>query len=274
MFGNAKRLRRGLLVALATVLTLANIAPLLWIALSGFKTRLEIFTLPPVWIPSSLNLSNFAAVLEDNLGALLNSVTVTGISTLLVLAIGLPAAFALTVFDFKRKGDLEMWILSTRMMPPIAAAIPLFLLFNATDLLDTRLGLLIVYTGFNLPFAVWLATSFFRQMPMEVIEAARVDGATWWQVLTRVAVPLNVGGIATVTIFSAIFAWNELLLPLFLTNNSAKTFTVVLTEFQGQTNTVWEQMAAGAAIQILPIVVLTFFVQRYIVTGVTMGAVK
>lgn len=268
------RSRRSLLLLLATVLTALNVAPLVWIALSGFKTRLEIFTLPPVWIPSSLYVKNFAEVLDRNMPYLLNSIVITGTATLAVLVIGLPAAFAFALFSFRRKADLEMWILSTRMMPPIAAAVPLFLAGRATGLLDTHLGLIIVYTGFNLPFAVWLATSFFRQLPPAVIEAARVDGCTWWQVFTRVALPLNVGGIATVSIFTSIFAWNELLLPLFLTNNKAKTFTVVLTEFQGQTNTVWEQMAAGAAIQTLPIVILTFFVQRYIVSGVTMGAVK
>ena len=271
---SAKRIQKRLLLLLALVLTLVNVAPLIWIALSGFKTRLEIFTLPPVWIPSSLYLKNFAAVLNDNLPFLLNSVLVTGASTLGVLLIALPAAFALAVFPFRHKRNLEMWILSTRMMPPIAAAIPLLLASQATGLLDTRLGLTIVYIGFNLPFAIWLGASFMRQMPIEVIEAARVDGCTWRQVLIRIALPLNAGGIATVTIFVTLFAWNELLLPLFLTTNSAKTFTVVLTEFQGQTNTVWEQMAAGAAIQILPIVILTFFVQRYIVAGISLGAVK
>ena len=152
--------------------------------------------------------------------------------------------------------------------------VPLFLAARALSLFDTIPGLVIAYIGFNLSFAVWLSLSFFRQMPHEVLEAARVDGASWLQVLTRVAVPLNRGGIATVAVFTAIFSWNELLLPLFLTSGRAKTFTVVLTEFQGQTNTVWEQMAAGAAIQVLPIVILTFFVQRTIVAGITMGAVK
>lgn len=269
-----KRWRRWALFGLAIVVTLANVAPMIWIALSGFKTRLEIFTLPPVWIPSRLFLGNFQRVLEDNLPFLVNSALVTGITTAGVLLLAVPAAFALAVFSFKRKGDLEMWILSTRMMPPIAAAVPLFLASRALNLFDTLPGLILVYVGFNLSFAVWLATSFFRSMPMEILEAARVDGASWLQILTRIAVPLNRGGIATVSVFTAIFSWNELLVPLFLTSNSAKTFTIVLTEFQGQTNTVWEQMAAGAAIQVLPIVILTFIVQRSIVAGVTMGAVK
>jgi ABC-type glycerol-3-phosphate transport system permease component len=265
--------RRRALFALATVITFANVAPLIWIALSGFKTRLEIFTLPPVWIPSRLFLGNFERVLANNLPYLTNSALLT-LTTAGVLLLAIPAAFALAVFPMKRKKDLEMWILSTRMMPPIAAAVPLFLAARALSLFDTIPGLVIAYIGFNLSFAVWLSLSFFRQMPHEVLEASRVDGASWLQVLLRVAVPLNRGGIATVAVFTAIFSWNELLLPLFLTSNRAKTFTVVLTEFQGQTNTVWEQMAAGAAIQVLPIVILTFFVQRTIVAGVTMGAVK
>lgn len=268
------RWRRWTLFALAILVTLANVAPMIWIALSGFKTRLEIFTLPPVWIPSRLFLGNFERVLENNLPFLINSALVTGFTTAGVLLLAVPAAFALAVFTFKRKGDLEMWILSTRMMPPIAAAVPLFLASRSLGLFDTLPGLILVYIGFNLSFAVWLATSFFRSMPMEILEAARVDGASWRQILTRIAVPLNRGGIATVSVFTAIFSWNELLVPLFLTSNSAKTFTIVLTEFQGQTNTVWEQMAAGAAIQVLPIVILTFIVQRSIVAGVTMGAVK
>lgn len=267
-------LRRRLLYALAILVTLLNVSPMIWIALSGFKTRLEIFTLPPVWIPSELFLGNFASVLDENLPYLLNSTVLTVVTTAGVLVLAIPAAFALTVFPIGGKRHLEMWILSTRMMPPIAAAVPLFLAARGLGLFDTLPGLAIAYIGFNLSFAVWLATSFFRQVPVEIIEAARVDGASWWQVLLRVAVPLNSGGIATVSVFTAIFSWNELLLPLFLTSSRAKTFTVVLTEFQGQTNTVWEQMAAGAALQVLPIVVLTFFVQRTIVAGVTMGAVK
>jgi ABC-type glycerol-3-phosphate transport system permease component len=270
----SRRWRKRALLGLAALITFLNVAPMIWIALSGFKTRLEIFTLPPVWIPSRLFLGNFQRVLDQNLPFLLNSAIVTALTTAGVLLFAVPAAYALAVFGFRRKGDLEMWILSTRMMPPIAAAVPLFLAARGLNLFDTLPGLIIVYVGFNLSFAVWLATSFFRSMPMEILEAARVDGASWLQILLRIAVPLNRSGIATVSVFTAIFSWNELLVPLFLTSNSAKTFTIVLTEFQGQTNTVWEQMAAGAAIQVVPIVILTFLVQRSIVAGVTLGAVK
>jgi ABC-type glycerol-3-phosphate transport system permease component len=269
-----RRGRTWLLLGLAAVLTLANVCPLLWIALSGFKTRLEIFTLPPIIIPERLYLDNFTAIWAKNLPYLTNTLVVTVVATLGVLLVAIPAAFALTVFRFRRKRSLEMWILSTRMMPPIAAAIPFYLALRGIDMIDTRTGLIAIYIGVNLPFAIWLLTSFMRQIPSEVLEAARVDGCTWWQVLVRIAFPMGASGVATVAVFTSIFAWNELLLPLFLTNRAAKTFTVVLTEFQGQTNTVWEHMAAGALIQIVPIVVMTFFIQRYIVSGLTLGAVK
>jgi ABC-type glycerol-3-phosphate transport system permease component len=265
---------KAIAFAIVTLLTVINIMPLVWVALSSFKTRLEIFTLPPQWIPSTLNWGNYEAVLDKNLPFLINSFVVTAFTTVGVLVIAIPAAFALTVFTMKRKRDIELWIISTRMMPPIAAAVPLFLLADTLDMIDTHAGLIILYVGFNLPFAIWLATSFFRNLPKDLFEAAIVDGATWSQVLTKIAIPVSSGGIATVTIFTALFAWNELLLALYFTNREAKTFTVVLTEFQGQTNTVWEQMSAAAVIQIIPIIVLTFFVQRYIVSGLTMGAVK
>jgi len=260
------------LLVLAGVLTLLNISPLLWIGVSAFKTRLEIFT--QVIVPRALNLNNFSVILQNNLPFLVNTLVVSVVATLGILMVSIPASFALSAFAFKRKRNLEMWILSTRMMPPIAAALPFFFALKAINLFDTLAGLILVYIGVNLPFAIWLLTSFMRQIPSETVEAARVDGCTWWQVLRSIAFPMASSGVATVAVFSAIFSWNELLLPLFLTNRGAKTFTVVLTEFQGQTNTVWEQMSAGALIQIIPIVIMTFFVQRYIVSGLTMGAIK
>lgn len=269
-----KWLKKLIFVLLALALTLLNITPLIWTFLSGFKTRLEIFTIPPVWIPSSFNLQNYETIFDKRLPNLENSIIVTLGSTAGVLLIAIPAAFALAVFSFKRKRDLELWILSTRMMPPIAAAIPLYLGIKEIGLYDTRVGLMLIYIGFNLPFAIWMASTFLRQVPREIFEAALVDGCSWPQVLVRIAVPLSVGGLSTVAIFTALFCWNELLLAIFLTSSNSKTFTVVLTEFVGQTNIVWELMAAGAVIQIVPIVILTFLTQRYIVAGLTMGAVK
>jgi ABC-type glycerol-3-phosphate transport system permease component len=269
-----KWVKKSVFVLLALALTVLNITPLIWTFLTGFKTRLEIFTIPPVWIPATLNWKNYEAIFDKRLPNLENSIVITLGSTVGVLFIAVPAAFALAVFTFKRKKDLELWILSTRMMPPIAAAIPLYLGIKEIGLYDTRIGMILIYIGFNLPFAIWMSTTFLRQVPKEIFEAALVDGCSWPQVLARIAVPLSIGGLSTVAIFTALFCWNELLLAIFLTSSHSKTFTVVLTEFVGQTNIVWELMAAGAVIQIVPIVILTFLTQRYIVVGLTMGAVK
>ncbi len=271
----SKWLKTTFLVLVAIALTLINIAPLIWTFLTGFKTRLEIFTVnPPVWIPASLNTKNYETILDKRLPNLENSIIITLGSTAGVLLIAVPAAFALAVFAFKRKQNLELWILSTRMMPPIAAAIPLYLGIKEIGLYDSRWGLVLIYVGFNLPFAIWMSSTFLRQLPREIFEAALVDGGSWPQVLVRIAVPLSAGGLSTVAIFTALFCWNELLLAIFLTSSNSKTFTVVLTEFVGQTNIVWELMAAGAVIQMVPIVILTFLTQRYIVAGLTLGAVK
>jgi len=263
-----------ILFILAVLITLLNVAPLIWVALSSFKTRIDIFAMPPVWIPEQWRVQNYIDLNRLNFPYLLNSLIVTSISTIGVLVLSLPACFALAVFPFRGKRDIEMWFLSARMMPPVAAAIPLYLTFRQIGLIDTQVGLIILYIGIGIPLAVWLITSFMRTIPPDIMEAARVDGCKWHQIFFRITIPLSAGGIATATIFLSIFAWNELLLPLFLTNRFAKTFPVVLTSFQGQTQIAWELMCAGAIIQILPIIILTFFVQKYIVSGLTLGAVR
>jgi ABC-type glycerol-3-phosphate transport system permease component len=267
-------LKKRLLFLLAAVISLLNIAPLLWVALSSFKTRIEIFSTPPVWIPERWQVQNYIDLFQVNVPYLMNSLIVTLVSTLGVLLLSVPAAFGLTAFNFPKKHDLEMWFLSGRMMPPVAAAIPFYLTLRQIKLIDTQAGLIMLYVGVGIPLAVWLIASFMRSIHPAIYEAAKIDGCTWGQIFVRIAVPLASGGIATATIFITIFAWNELLLPLFLTDRFAKTFPVVLTSFQGQTEIAWELMCAGATIQVLPIVVLTLFVQKYIVSGLTGGAVK
>ena len=263
-----------LLLTLATVITLLNISPLIWVGLCSFKRRIDIFAMPPVWIPPVWNFDNYMMLLRDHGHELINTAVLTLVSLVGSLTLALPASFALAVFRFKRKKDLELWFLSSRMMPPVAAAIPLYLTLRSLHLIDTWFGLIIVYMSVGIPLVVWLTTPFMRGISYEIIEAALIDGCTWPQIFLRVMLPLASGGIATAAIFNAIFAWNELLLPLFLTNRDAQTFSVVLTSFQGQTEINWELMCAGAVIQIFPIVVITFLAQRYIISGLTLGSVK
>jgi len=249
-------------------------APIVWIVLAAFKTRTDLYAIPPVWLPNFTYLEHFRVLLTENWMFLLNSVVITVGATALCMTIALPAAFGLVNFQFRAKDFLADWILSTRMMPPIAAAVPLFIVFNGFGMLDTLVGMILVYAGFNLPFAIWVGMSFFRSIPKEIIEAARIEGCSWFQTLWIVVIPLARSGIATVATFVFIFAWNELLLALFLTVRAAKTFPVVITSFVTTGNVFWELIAAATIIQAAPPVIFTLLMQRHIVSGLTMGAVK
>lgn len=263
-----------LAIVTAICIMFVFIAPIIWMALAAFKNISDIYAIPPVWLPDFTYLENFKLLLTENWQFLLNSVLVTLGATLLCMIFALPAAFGLVNFRFKGKNFLADWILSTRMMPPIAAAVPLFMVFNNLGMLDTIGALIIVYAGFNMPFAIWVAMSFFRNIPKEIIEAAKVEGCTWFQTFRIVALPLAKSGIATVSTFVFIFAWNELLLALFLTSREAKTFPVVISSFATVTKTYWELISAATIIQILPPIIFTLLMQRHIVSGLTMGAVK
>ena len=271
---SATRPTHWLALPAALLVTFVFVAPIVWMFLASFKTIGQIFSIPPIWIPDFGYLDNYATLLKENWPFLLNSIVVTLSATILCLALALPAAFGLVNFRFRGREFFADWVLSTRMMPPIAAAVPLYMIFNGVGLLDSRLALVIVYAGFNIPFAVWVAMSFFRRVPKEMIEAAQLEGCTWTQVFFKVALPLTRSGIATVATFVFIFAWNELLMALFLTTRSAKTFPVVISSFVTTSMTFWEMIAASSVIQAIPPIVFTLLMQKHIVSGLTMGAVK
>lgn len=271
---SASRPTHWLALPAGLVVTLVFVAPMVWMFLASFKTIEGIFSIPPRWIPDFGYLDNYAKLLRENWPFLLNSVVVTVGATALCLLLALPTAFGLVFFRFRGREFFADWILSTRMMPPIAAGVPLYMIFNGVGLLDTRTALVIVYAGFNIPFAVWVAMSFFRRVPKEMIEAAQLEGCTWFQIFTKVALPLTRSGIATVATFVFIFAWNELLMALFLTTRAAKTFPVVISSFVTTSMTFWEMIAASSVIQAIPPIVFTLLMQKHIVSGLTMGAVK
>ncbi len=270
-------MRRGVsipAVSAALAIVFVFVAPLVWMVLAAFKTQTDLFAIPPVWLPDFTYLENFRVLLTENWVFLRNSIFITLASTVLCMIFALPTAFGLVNFRFRGQNFLADWILSTRMMPPIAAAVPLFMVFNGLGMLDTVWALIIVYAGFNLPFAIWVAMSFFRNIPKEIIDAARVEGCSWFQTFWLVAMPLAKSGIATVATFVFIFAWNELLLALFLTVRAAKTFPIVITSFVTTGNVFWELIAAASIIQVTPPIIFTLLMQRHIVSGLTMGAVK
>lgn len=268
-----RRFKNAALLAAALGFVLFSIAPLAWMTIGAFKTTAGIMAIPPVW-PDFTYFDNFAALLRDNTPFLVNSIVVTLGATTLAMIFAVPTAFGLVSFKMRWSNALADWILSTRMMPPIAAAVPLFVIFRSVGLLDNVLALIIAYAGFNIPFAVWVSMSFLRRVPKEVLEAARMDGCSWFDLLVRIALPLSISGIVTVATFVFIFSWNEFMLALFLTTREARTFPIVVSSYISTGKVYWDLIAAASVIQIIPPVVFTLFMQRHIVAGLTMGAVK
>jgi multiple sugar transport system permease protein len=263
------------------LVTLAVLFPIYWIIATSLKTGNQAFQIPPAWFfnPTMDNYKNVLGA-SDAIGArdltvnLLNSVIVTFGATFLSLVFGLPAAYALARFNFKRKDNLSFWILSLRMMPPIAAVIPIYYLASRIKLLGSYYIIILIYLIFSLPFVIWLMRGFFNDLPVAIEEAARVDGATRIQVFFKIALPLSLPAIAATTILTWIFAWNEFLFAVILSNKNTATVPVGIMSFMTMYNVYWNNMAAAAVVAFLPVVILSLFVGRYIVRGMTLGSVK
>jgi multiple sugar transport system permease protein len=269
-----RRLRSVLRWALLLLALAFFLGPVLWIAMTAFKSQREVFSFPPVFIPEQIDLRHFRAILAGTGGrALQDSFAVASMATGLSLLVGVPASYALS--RFRIGGDhLPLWILSIRMFPPVVAAIPLFLLYRRIGIIDTYLGLTLAYLTFNVPFVVWMMKGFFDDLPSELEDAARVDGANRWQAFTRIALPLSVPGLVSTALLCFVFAWNEFLLALFLTRTNVVTLPVALSSLVGGHLTLWGQIGALAVVAILPVVILAVVLQRFVVRGLTLGAVK
>ena len=250
------------------------LGPVLWIAMTSFKSQREVFSFPPVFIPEQIDLRHFRAILSGAGGrALRDSFMVASGATLLSLFVGVPAAYSIS--RFRIGGDrLPMWILSIRMFPPVVAAIPLFLLYRQIGLHDTHVGLAVAYLTFNVPFVVWMMKGFFDDLPAELEDAALVDGANRWQAFVRIALPLSLPGLVSTALLCFVFAWNEFLLALFLTRSTVITLPVALSSLVGGHQILWGQIGALAIVAIVPVIILAFALQRYVVRGLTLGAVK
>lgn len=203
-----------------------------------------------------------------------NSLIIAGASALFATMVGSVAAYAFARFRFRRDNDLKLWILSFKFFPPIVVVLPLFILFTQSRLYDTYQGMILVYGSFNLPFTVWLMGSFIEDIPIEIEESGFIDGCNTFQVFVRILVPLMKGGLVTAGLFNFIFAWNEFLLALCLTGNNVMPLTVGLAAFAGISGIHWGYLASASVFMLLPIVVTSGLLQKYIVRGLTFGALK
>lgn len=272
-----KSTRNRLIWVLLLVITVVSISPFVWMFLASVKTTAQMFASPPVLIPPKPTWENYKGVLlgaGSRLPFVKNSILISIATTVVVMALAAPAAFGFARMKIKGSNHLEFWILSTRMMPPIAALIPISVIIGKLGLFDNKLGIILPYIGFNLPYAVWMMTIFFRQVPIEIEEAAMLDGCSWWKLFSKISVPLVIPSFLTISIFVFIFSWNELLFALILSGRDAKTLPVAISEYAGEVFIRWELMAASCTLQIIPAVLVVILLQKYIVSGLTMGAVR
>lgn len=253
--------------------------PVIWMFLTSFKTEAEYFSYPPVFIPENFSLENYFNAMafppngRGGLQGLRDSLVIASATTVVSVLVGALAAYSLA--RFRTGGEnLSFWILSTRMFPPVASALPLFLIFKEVKLLDTHLGLIIANTIFNLPFVIWLLKGFFEDLPVELEEAALIDGCSHWQAFRMIALPLIAPGLVATALFSFIFAWNEFMFALLLTRRSVRPLTIIVPSLVGGHEILWGEIAAIGTIAIIPGVMLSLLLQRYLIRGLTLGAVK
>ncbi len=268
-------------IAIWIVITFVTLIPIYWMFLVSGKSRVELFSRPSLVIKSFFE-ENYIAILEDEAfrGYMINSIVVATSNAVLVSALALMATYAMSRFVLKGKENIFFWLITNRMAPPAVFLLPLFLIFTRGaaigdwTLFDTRIGLILLYCVFNLPFAIWLLQGVIDGIPMELDEAAMIDGANLWHVMTKIILPLAKPGIAITAILTWVFAWNEYLFAATLTSVEARTLTTGLAEFVTVTGTNWGEMAATAMLTLIPAVFFLGLVQRHIVAGLTFGAIK
>ena len=250
--------------------------PILWMMLASFKTELEAFAIPPSFLLFHWTTENYAAVQErsDYLHHAINSIVIAGGSTLIALLIAIPAAWSMAFAPTKRTRDILLWMLSTKMMPPVGVLVPIYLLYRTFGLLDSRGGLIIVLCLGNLPIVVWMLFTYFKEIPRDILEAARMDGATVGREIVYVLTPMALPGIASTLLLNVILAWNEAFWTLNLSTSAAAPLTVFIASYSSPEGLFWAKLSAASTLAIAPILVLGWFSQRQLVRGLTFGAVK
>lgn len=267
---NFKNISLGLL---AWIIALAFFFPIAWMIFSAFKTENQAFETPPIIFFQPIT-ENFVKAFAKYGPALRNSLVVAFGSSLIAFLLGLPAAFSMAFYANSRSRSTLMWVVSTKMMPPVGVIVPLYLIFKDLHLLDTLLGLTLMYTTMNLPLVVWMMHSYLSEIPAEILEAAKVDGASLMQEFMRIAMPLAAPGIASTALLCLIFAWNEAFFALNLTNTDAAPLSVYISAFKTSEGLFWAGLSAAATLVILPVMAFGWSAQRQLVQGLTMGAVK
>jgi sorbitol/mannitol transport system permease protein len=270
-----QKLGGHLLSSLTIVIALAIFFPILWMVLTSFKTEVDAFAIPPLLVFQP-TLDNYQIALNESgyVRHLVNTLAITGFSTLAALLLGVPAAYTLAFYPTKRSNFTLMWVMSTRMLPPVGVIVPLYVIFQNLDLFDTHVGMILLYTAMNLPLVIWMMHSFLSDLPYEILEAARVDGVTLVQEFRRIILPLALPGLMATILLCFIFTWNEFFFAFNLTITKAAPLSVFIASFKTSEGLFWAKMSAAATITALPVVIAGWIAQNQLVRGLTAGAVK
>ena len=263
------------LSVLTFAIALVMFFPILWMFLTSFKTEADAFTYPPplIFTPT---LDNYEIALQQSgyFGFLLNTVVITGFSVAVALLLGVPAAYSLAYYPTRRSNFTMMWIMSTRMLPPVGIIVPLYIIFRSLHLFDTYQGMILLYTAMNLPLVVWMMRSFLMDLPYEVVEAGRIDGASFGQEFWWIILPLALPGLMATILLCIIFTWNEFFLAFNLTITYVPPLSVFIAAFKTSEGLFWAKMSAAATVTALPVIIAGWVAQRQLVRGLTAGAVK
>ncbi len=265
-----------LLSLLTLVLSFLMFFPILWMVLTSLKTEDMAIAVPPQFVFTP-TFENWRAVFVGTpfVEFLGNTVLITFLSTFLALLLGVPAAYAMAFYRTKRTDSTMLWMMSTRMLPPAGVIVPIYVLFNNLNLLDTHLGLILLYGGMNLPLVVWMVVGFMEDLPFTIIEAARLDGASLWQEFRYVLLPLLIPGLAATSLLALIFTWNEFFFAVNLTTRDASPLSIYVSTFKSAQGELFiARMSAVATAAVIPVLLAGWAAQKQLVSGLTLGAVK
>ncbi|GAB6939578.1 carbohydrate ABC transporter permease [Isoptericola variabilis] len=263
----------GLLTALTWILALGFFFPVAWMAMTAFKQENQASSDPPTWFFSP-TLDQFRAVIGESGSYVANSAIATGVSTVLVLLLGIPAAYALSIRPVEKVSDVLFFFISTKMLPVVAVIVPIYVIAGQLKVLDNIWTLVVLYTAMNLPIAVWMMRSFFQEIPAEVLEAAAVDGAGLMKTLRSVLIPMVAPGIAATALICVIFAWNEFFFALNLTASRAATVPIFIVSTMTSEGLFLARLCAAALLASLPVILAGWIAQKQLVRGLSMGAIK
>ncbi|WP_293765782.1 carbohydrate ABC transporter permease [uncultured Aquitalea sp.] len=269
----SRNLRYGLTTALAWTVAILVFFPIFWMMITAFKTEEQAYQLSVFFTPT---LQSFRDVFarSDYLAFAGNSIAISVGVTVLSLLVAIPAAYSMAFFPGPKTQKLLLWMMSTKMMPSVGVLLPVYLLWKNIGLLDTLSGLIIIYTLINLPIAVWMTYTYFCEVPKEILEASRIDGASTWQEIVHLLMPMSLPGLASTALLLLILSWNEAFWSINLSSAHAAPLTVFIASYSSPEGLFWAKLSAASLLAVAPIMVLGWLTQKQLVRGLTFGAVK